>query len=91
MNRRLFGRMRWWERAVLLAGVLLLAAQWGITRGGGDGSRSVLSLATLWACVLPATATEPTREPPDATVEIAVFGCGAVTSDRVDTMWISEC
>ncbi len=90
MNRRLFGRLRWWGGAVLLAGVLLSAAHWGITPRGND-SRSAVSLATLLTCVLTATATGPTREPPDATAEVPGSGCGAVTSDRVDTIWISEC
>lgn len=91
MNRRSFGRLRWWGRAVVLAGVLLLAARWGITPSGGDDSRSAASLAALLDCVLPATATEPAREPLDATAETRGFGCGAVTSDRVGSMWILEC
>lgn len=91
MNRRLYGRLRWWGRAVLLAGVLLLAARWGITPSGGDDSRSAASLAPLSSCVLPAMATEPTREPLAATAGMRGFGCGGFTSDRVDTMWISEC
>lgn len=91
MKRRVFGRLRWWGRAILFAGVLLLAAQGGVTRGTGDLSRAMVSLATLLTCVLPATATGPMQEPPDATVEMPVPGCGAVTLDRVDTMWITEC